>query len=121
MRKCCKCKALKFWEDQIYINKDFNYYTVGKRRILFKRSKEIRERGGLVKLFITGLFPTKFNMLLLFKMKWKFAISPNQINFENSHFNPFYNKIFSDAEHKRDPDENTFNEVDTQNFECYFQ
>ena len=31
---------------------------------------------------------------------------PNQINFENLHLNPFYNKSFSDAEDERDPDEN---------------
>ena len=43
---------------------------------------------------------------------------PNQINFENLFFNPFYNERFSDAEDERDPDENFFNEVKTQNFEC---
>ena len=46
---------------------------------------------------------------------------PNyQINFENLHFNPFYNESFSDAEDERDPDENFFNEVNTQNFECSY-
>ena len=44
----------------------------------------------------------------------------NQINFENLHLNPFYNKSFSDAEDERDPDENLFNEVNTQNFECSY-
>ena len=38
---------------------------------------------------------------------------PNQINFENLHFSPFYNERFSDAEDERDPDENFFNEVNT--------
>ena len=45
---------------------------------------------------------------------------PNQINFENLHFNPFYNERFSDAKHRRDPDENVFNEVNTQNYECSY-
>ena len=45
---------------------------------------------------------------------------PNQINFEKSHFNHFYNERFSDAEDKRDPDKNFFNKVDTQNFECTY-
>ena len=40
-----KYKELKLWEDQIYINEDFSECTVEKRRILFKRAKEIRERG----------------------------------------------------------------------------
>ena len=43
---------------------------------------------------------------------------PNQINFENLHFNPFYDESFSDAEDERDPDENFFNEVNTQIFKC---
>ena len=45
---------------------------------------------------------------------------PNQIKFENLHFNPFYNERFSDAEDERDLDENFFNEVNTQNFECSY-
>ena len=45
---------------------------------------------------------------------------PNQINFESLHFNNFYNERFSDAEDQRDPDENFFNEVNTQNFECSY-
>ena len=45
---------------------------------------------------------------------------PNQINFENLHFNPFYNESFSDAEDERGPDKNFFNEVNTQNFECSY-
>ena len=45
---------------------------------------------------------------------------PNQINFENLHFNPFYNERFSDVADDRDPDENFFNEVNTQNFECSY-
>ena len=40
-----KYKELKLWEDQFYINEDFSECTVEKRRILFKRAKEIRERG----------------------------------------------------------------------------
>ena len=46
-----KYKELKLWEDQIYINEDFSEYTVKKRRILFKRAKEIRERGEFTKVF----------------------------------------------------------------------
>ena len=46
---------------------------------------------------------------------------PSQINFENLHFNPFYNETFSDKEDQRDPDnENFFNEVSTQNFQCSY-
>ena len=45
-----KYKKLKLWEDQIYINKDFSEYTVEKRIILFKRAKEIRERGEFAKV-----------------------------------------------------------------------
>ena len=45
---------------------------------------------------------------------------PNQINFENLHFNHFYNERFSDAEDERHPEENFFNEVNTQNFECSY-
>ena len=45
---------------------------------------------------------------------------PNQINFENLHFKPFYNKRFSDAKDERDPHENFFNEVNTQNLECSY-
>ena len=45
---------------------------------------------------------------------------PNQINFENLHFNPFYNESFSDAEDERDPDKFFFNEINTQNFECSY-
>ena len=45
---------------------------------------------------------------------------PDQISFENLHSSPSYNEIFSDAEDKKDPDENFFNEVNTQNFECAY-
>ena len=41
-------------------------------------------------------------------------------NFENLHFNPFYNKSFSDTEDERDRDENFFNELNTQKFECSY-
>ena len=40
----------------------------------------------------------------------------NQVNFENLHINPFYNESFSGAKDERVPDENFFNEVNTQNF-----
>ena len=46
---------LKLWEDQIYINEDFSEYTVEKRRILFKRGKEIKERGEFVKVVYNRL------------------------------------------------------------------
>ena len=48
------------------------------------------------------------------------ATPPNQINFENLHFNPFYKESFSDAGDERDPDENFFDEVNTPNFECSY-
>ena len=41
---------LKLWEDQIYKNEDFSEYTVEKSKILFKRAKEIRERGEFAKV-----------------------------------------------------------------------
>ena len=44
----------------------------------------------------------------------------SQVNFENLHFNTFYNKSFSDTQDERDPDENSFNEVNTHNFECSY-
>ena len=43
---------------------------------------------------------------------------PNQINFENFHFNPF--ESFSETEDERDPDEIFFNEVNTQSFVCSY-
>ena len=73
------------------------------------------KEASLPQLFTTGLFRTKFDMLLYLSV-----MNQNQINFENLHFNPFYNERFSDAEDGRDPDENFFNEVNTQNFECSF-
>ena len=48
-------------------------------------------------------------------------MAPNSCSFENIenlHFNPFYNESFSDTEDERDSDENFFNELSTQNFEC---
>ena len=41
-------------------------------------------------------------------------------NFESLHFNPFHNESFSDTEDERDPDENFFNELNTQKFECSY-
>ena len=40
-------------------------------------------------------------------------------NFENLHFNPFHNESFSDTEDERDPDENFFNELHTQNVRMF--
>ena len=39
-------------------------------------------------------------------------------NFERLHFNPFHNESFSDTEDEIDSDENFFNELNTQKFEC---
>ena len=47
-------------------------------------------------------------------------MTSNQKKFENLLFNPFYNESFSDAEDERDPVENLFIEVNTQNFECSY-
>ena len=50
-------------------------------------------------------------------------MAPNSCSFENFeslHFNPFHNESFSDTEDERDPDENFFNELNTQNFECSY-
>ena len=44
----------------------------------------------------------------------------NQVDFENLHLNLFYNEHFSDTEDERDPDENFFNKVNAQNFECSY-
>ena len=50
-----KYKELKLWVDQICINEDFSEYNVQKRRILFKRAKEIRERGEFAKVVYNRL------------------------------------------------------------------
>ena len=50
-----KYKELKLWEDQIYIKEDFSEYTVEKKGILFKRAKEIMERGELAKVVFNRL------------------------------------------------------------------
>ena len=50
-------------------------------------------------------------------------MAPNSCSFqniENLHFNPFYNESFSDTEDERDPDENFFNELNAENFECSY-
>ena len=50
-------------------------------------------------------------------------MSPNQVNFENLHFDPFYDERFSHTEEVRDPNERLFNEVNTESFEysyCFF-
>ena len=50
-------------------------------------------------------------------------MAPNSCSFESFeslHFNPFHNESFSDTEDERDPDENFFNELSTQNFECSY-
>ena len=50
-------------------------------------------------------------------------MAPNSCSFENFeslHFNPFHNESFSDTEDERDPDENFFNELNTQKFECSY-
>ena len=50
-------------------------------------------------------------------------MAPNSCSFENFEslrFNPFHNESFSDTEDERDPDENLFNELYTQNFKCYY-
>ena len=41
-------------------------------------------------------------------------------NFKNLHFNPLHNESFSNTEDERDPDENFFNELNTQSFECSY-
>ena len=41
-------------------------------------------------------------------------------NFENLHFNPFHNESFTDTENERGPDENFFNELNSQNFKCSY-
>ena len=66
------------------------------------------------------MFRTAFDRLLLFKMQLEFAMPQNQINFENLHFNLFFNESFSDAKDERDPDVIFFTEVNTQNFECCY-
>ena len=44
---------------------------------------------------------------------------PNQLNFENLRFNPIYNEEIFLAD-ERNQDENFFDEVNTQNFECSY-
>ena len=50
----------------------------------------------------------------------KIRCAPNQINFENLHFNLLDNERFSDAEDERDSDENFFSEITSQNLECSY-
>ena len=48
-------------------------------------------------------------------------MAPNSCLFENfENLHPFHNESFSDTEDERDPDENFFNELNTQNFECSY-
>ena len=50
-------------------------------------------------------------------------MAPNSCSFENFerlHFNSFPNESFSETEDEGDPDENFFNELNTQNFECSY-
>ena len=50
-------------------------------------------------------------------------MAPNSCSFESFEslpFNPFHNESFSNTEDERDPDENFFNELSTQNFECSY-
>ena len=50
-------------------------------------------------------------------------MAPNSCSFESFeslHFNPFHNESFSYTEDERDPNENFFNELNTQNFECSY-
>ena len=50
-------------------------------------------------------------------------MAPNSCSFENFeklHFNPIHNESFSDTVDGRHPDENFFNELNTQNFECSY-
>ena len=49
-----------------------------------------------------------------------FAMPANQIRFENLHFNSVYKESFSDTDDERDLDENSFDEVNTKNFECSY-
>ena len=44
----------------------------------------------------------------------------NQICFENLHFNSVYQESFSDTDDERHLDENSFDEVNTKNFECSY-
>ena len=48
-------RELKLCEDQIYINKNFSEYLVEKRKNLFKRAKQIRERGEFAKVIYNRL------------------------------------------------------------------
>ena len=50
-------------------------------------------------------------------------MAPNSCSFESFeslHFNPFHIESFSDTEDERDPDENFFNELSTQKFDCSY-
>ena len=47
-------------------------------------------------------------------------MAPNHVHLKSLHFNPFHNESFSDTEDERDPGENFFNELNTQNFECSY-
>ena len=45
----------KLWEKKIYVNEDFSKRTVEKRRELFRKAKDLREKGTKVKVVYTKL------------------------------------------------------------------
>ena len=67
-----KYKQLKLWEDQIYINEHFSEYTVEKRRILFKRAKEIWERGEFAKVVYNRQLSSTRSFHLLSGTEWTY-------------------------------------------------
>ena len=50
-----KYVELRLWEKQTYVNEDFSYRTVMKRKQLFKEVKELREEGKMYKVVYNRL------------------------------------------------------------------
>ena len=114
-----KHKELKLWEDQIYINKYFSEYTGEKRKILFQRAKEIRERDEFDKIVYNRFVLNSFRHASSISHVMNIRYIRNNLILEDLHFNSFCYESFSNTEDERDPGEFFFNEANTQNFECF--
>ena len=100
-----KYKELKLWEDQIYINKYFSEYTGEKRKILFQRAKEIRERDEFDKIVYNRFVLNSFRRASSISHVMNIRNIRNNLILEDLHFNSFCYESFSNTEDERDPGE----------------
>ena len=61
-----------------------------------------------------------YSFYLTWTFNGHFAMPANQICFENLHCNSVCKESFSDTDDERNLDENSFDEVNTKNFECSY-